>query len=118
MNNNMVVAQLDDLQISARLAKVCTTHSYDLHFWEKDTDFPTSLNKSVLILQLNGISEDDLSRISSMKENRELTIIGFSENMDKNIVNYFKQWGFHMVIRRKDLLNNLSSLLGKIFNGN
>ena len=117
MNNNKVVAQLDDLQISARLAKVCTTHSYDLHFWEKDTDFPSSLNKSVLILQLNGISEDDLSRISSMKENRELTIIGFSENMDKNIVNYFKQWGFYMVIRRKDLLKNLSSLLGKIFNG-
>ena len=112
----MVIAQLDDLQISARLAKVCTTHSYDLHFWEKDTDFPSSLNKSVLILQLNGISEDDLSRISSMEENRELAIIGFSENMDKNIVNYFKQWGFHMVIRRKDLLKNLSSLLGKIFN--
>ena len=117
MNNNTVIAQLDDLQISARLAKVCTTHSYDLHFWEKDTDFPANLNKSVLILQLNGLKEDDLSRISSMKENRELTIIGFSENMDKNIVNYFKQWGFHMVIRRKDLLKNLSSLLGKIFNG-
>ena len=116
MNNITVVAQLDDLQISARLAKVCTTHSYDLHFWEKDTDFPSSLNKSVLILQLNGLNEDDLSRISSLKENRELTIIGFSENMDKNIINYFKQWGFHMVIRRKDLLKNLSSLLGKIFN--
>ena len=118
MNNNTVIAQLDDLQISARLAKVCTTHSYDLHFWEKDTDFPANLNKSVLILQLNGLNEDDLSRISSLKENRELTIIGFSENMDKDIVNYFKQWGFHMVIRRKDLLKNLSSLLGKIFNGN
>jgi hypothetical protein len=117
MNNNTVIAQLDDLQISTRLAKVCTTHSYDLHFWEKDTDFPASLNKSVLIFQLNGISEDDLSRISSKKENRELTIIGFSEIMDKNIVNYFKQWGFHMVIRRKDLLKNLSSLLGNIFNG-
>ena len=117
MNNNKVVAQLDDLQISARLAKVCTTHSYDLHFWEKDTDFPASLNKSVLILQLNGLNEDDLSRISSMKVDGELTIIGFSENMDKNIINYFKQWGFHMVIRRKDLLKNLSSLLGKLFNG-
>ena len=117
MNNNTVIAQLDDLQISARLAKVCTTHSYDLHFWEKDTDFPANLNKSVLILQLNGLNEDDLSRISSMKENRELTIIGFSENMDKNIVNYFKKWGFHMVIRRKDLLNNIVSLLENIFNG-
>jgi len=117
MNNDTVIAQLDDLQISVRLAKVCTTHSYDLHFWEKGTDFPVSLNKSVLILQLNGIREDDLSRISSMKENRELTIIGFSENMDKKIVNYFKKWGFHMVIRRKDLLKNLSSLLKKIFNG-
>ena len=117
MNNNTVVAQLDDLQISARLAQVCTTHSYDLNFWEKDTDFPTNLNKSVLILQLNGLNEDDLSRISSMKADGELTIIGFSENMDKNIINYFKKWGFHMVIRRKDLLKNLSSLLGKIFNG-
>ena len=115
MNNNTVVAQLDDLQISARLAKVCTTHSYDLHFWEKDTDFPTSLKKSVLILQLNGLNEDDLSQISSMKADGGLTIIGFSENMDKNIINYFKKWGFHMVIRRKDLLKNLSSLLGKIF---
>ena len=117
MNNNMVVAQLDDLQISARLAKVCTTYSYALHFWEKDTDFPTSLNKSVLIFQLNGLNEDDLSRISSMKADGELTIIGFSENMDKNIVNYFKQWGFHMVIRRQDLHKNISSLLEKIFNG-
>ena len=115
MNNNMVIAQLDDLQISARLAKVCTTHSYDLHFWEKDTDFPANLNKSVLILQLNGLNEDDLSRISSMKVDGELTIIGFSENMDKNIINYFKRWGFHMVILRQDLLKNLSSLLGKIF---
>ena len=117
MNNNMVVAQLDDLQISARLAKVCTTHSYDLHFWEKDTDFPANLNKSVLILQLNGLNEDDLSRISSMKADGELTIIGFSENMDKNIIKYFKKWGFHMVIRRKDLLNNIVSLLENIFNG-
>ena len=117
MNNNTVVAQLEDLQISARLAKVCTTRSYDLHFWEKDTDFPANLNKSVLILQLNGLNEDDLSRISSMKADGELTIIGFSENMDKNIVNYFKQWDFHMVIRRKDLLKKLNSLLGKIFNG-
>ena len=117
MNNDMVVAQLDDLQISARLAKVCTTRSYDLHFREKDTDFPANLNKSVLILQLNGLNEDDLSQISSMKADGELTIIGFSENMDKNIINYFKQWGFHMVIRRKDLLKNLSSLLEKIFNG-
>ena len=117
MNNNTVIAQLDDLQISARMAKVCTTHSYDLYFWEKDTNFPTNLKKSVLILQLNGLNEDDLSRISSMKADGELTIIGFSENTDKNIINYFKKWGFHMVIRRKDLLKNLSSLLGKIFNG-
>ena len=117
MNINTVIAQLDDLQISTGLAKVCTTHSYELHFWEKDTDFPANLNKSVLILQLNGLNEDDLSRISSMKADGELTIIGFSENMDKNIINYFKQWGFHVVIRRKDLLKNLSLLLGKIFNG-
>ena len=117
MNNNIVIAQLDDLQISARLAKVCTTHSYDLHFWEKDTDFPTSLNKSVLILQLNGLKEDELARVSSVKVKEELTIIGFSENMDKNIINYFKQWGLHMVIRRQDLLKNIGSLLKKIFDG-
>ena len=83
MNNNTVIAQLDDLQISARLAKVCTTHSYDLHFWEKDTDFPTNLNKSVLILQLNGLNEDDLSRISSTKSHIDSTNRKLSERTKK-----------------------------------
>ena len=115
--NNTVIVQLDDLQISASLAKICTAHSYDLNFWEKDTDFPTGLNKSVLILQLNGLHEDELARIASLEVGDELTIIGFSENVDKDIINYFQHWGIDMVIRRQDLLKNIGSLLKKIFDG-
>ena len=116
MNNNSVIVQLDDFQISAHLAKVCTNHSYDLTFWERDTDLPIGLNKSVIILQLTGLQEDDLYKIASLQPSGNLTIIGFSENMDKNIIKYFKQWGFHMLIMRKDLLKNIVSLLKNIFN--
>ena len=61
MNNYLVCAWLDDLQMSAQLAKLANLYSYDLKFIRDD--FTVSENKvpTVLIVDLLKLSKDDLN---------------------------------------------------------
>ena len=115
MNKYSVCAWLDDLQMSSQLAKLANLHSYDLKFI--GDDFIASENKTptVLIVDLTGISENDLNNLSIFHKTELLTIIGYLHQLAIPQVKLYKEYGCHMVIGRKDLLNNLNSILKKIF---
>ena len=115
MNKYSVCAWLDDLQMSAQLAKIANLHSYDLKFLEDD--FSVSENKvpSVLIVDLLKLSEDDLNNMLNFTKTELLTIIGYLRPLAITKVKYYKEYGCHMVIGRNDLLKNLNSILKNIF---
>ena len=115
MNKYSVCAWLDDLQMSAQLAKLANLHSYDLKFI--GDDFIASGNKvpTVLIVDLLKLSEDDLNNMLKFPKTELLTIIGYMHQLAISQVRFYKEYGCHMVIGRKDLLKNLNSILIKIF---
>lgn len=117
MNNITVYAWLNDLQMSSRLAKICTTHSYNLEFVDNCKLIQSDFENDILVIQLNGLNEVELAEVKFIKERAQFTIIGYGENMDNTMVKYFKESGCDIVLRRTDLIKNLGSLLEKIANG-
>ena len=115
MNKYSVCAWLDDLQMSAQLAKLANLHSYDLNFI--GDDFIVSENKTptVLIVDLRGISENDLNNLSIFHKTKLLIIIGYLNQVAATDVKYYKDFGCHMVIGRNKLMKNLNPILKKIF---
>ena len=115
MNKYSVCAWLDDLQMSAQLAKLANLHSYDLKFF--GDDFTVSENKvsTVLIVDLLKLSEDDVNNMLNFPKTELLTIIGYLQQIEISQVKFYKEYGCHMVIGRKDLLKNLNSILKNIF---
>ena len=115
MNNLYLLAWMDDWQMSARLAKLSTMHSYDLNFY--GNDFTVYKNKipAVLIVDLLRLSKNDLNDLLNIPKTELLTIIGYLHQVSAAQVKYFKNYGCHMVIGRNELLKNLHSILKKIF---
>ena len=115
MNKYSVCAWLDDLQMSSQLAKLANLHSYDLKFIGED--FTVSENKvpTVLIVDLLKLSEDDLNNLLNYPKTKLLTIIGYLHQLTISQVKFYKEYGCHMVIGRKDLLKNLNSIIKNIF---
>ena len=115
MNKYSVCAWLDDLQMSAQLAKLANLHSYDLNFF--GDDFTVSENKipTVLIVDLLKLSENELKNLLNFSNNKLLTIIGYLHQIAVPQLKYFKDYGCDMVIGRNELLKNLNSILKKIF---
>ena len=115
MNKYSVCAWLDDLQMSAQLAKLANLHSYNLKFFEDD--FTVSENKvpTVVIVDLLKLSEDDLNNMLNFPKTELLIIIGYLHQLEIPQVKFYKEYGCHMVIGRNDLLKNLNSILKKIF---
>ena len=113
MNNYLVCAWLDDLQMSAQLAKLANLYSYDLKFIRDD--FTVSDNKvpTVLIVDLLKLSKDDLNNMLNFPKTELFTIIGYLHQLAFPQVKFYKEYGCHMVIGRKDLLKNLNSILKK-----
>ena len=115
MNKYSICASLDDLQMSAQLAKLANLHSYDLKFF--GDDFTVSDNKvpTILIVDLLTLSKDDLNNMLNFPKTELLIIIGYLHYLPISQVRFYKEYGFHMVISRKDLLKNLNSIIKKIF---
>ena len=115
MNKYLVCAWLDDLQMSAQLAKLANLYSYDLKFIRDD--FTVSENKvpTVLIVDLLKLSKDDLNNMLNFPKTELLTIIGYLYQLAIPQVKFYKEYGCHMVIGRNDLLKNLNSIIKKIF---
>ena len=115
MNNCSVCAWLDDLQMSAQLAKLSNLHSYDLKFFGDGFKVLENKVPTVLIIDLLKLSEDDLNNMLNLSETEYLTIIGYTHQLKIPQVKFYKEYGCHMVIGRKDLLKNLNSIIKKIF---
>ena len=114
MNKYSVCAWLDDLQMSAQLAKLANLYSYDLKF--VGDNFIVSENKvhKVLIVDLLKLSEDDLNNMLNFPKTELLIIIGYLHQLAIPQVKFYKEYGCHMVMVRKDLLKNLNSILKNI----
>ena len=114
MNRYSVCVWLDDLQMSAQLAKLANLHSYDLKFFEDDYTVLESKVPTVLIIDLLKLSEDDLNNMLNYPKTELLTIIGYLHHLKIPQMKFYKEYGCHMVIGRKDLLKNLNSILKNI----
>jgi len=115
MNKYSVCAWLDDLQMSAQLAKLANLHSYDLKFFGDDYTVLENKVPTVLIIDLLKLSEDDLNNMLNYPKTELLTIIGYLHQLTISKVKFYKEYGCHMVIGRKDLLKNVNSILKNIF---
>tara|TARA_Y100000294_G_C8338708_1_gene249769 strand:- start:104 stop:460 length:357 start_codon:yes stop_codon:yes gene_type:complete len=115
MNKYSVYAWLDDLQMSAQLARLANLHSYDLKFFGDGFIGLGNKVPTVLIIDLLKLSEDDLNKILNYSKTELLTIIGYLHHLTISQMKFYKEYGCHMVIGRKDLLKNLNSIIKKIF---
>ena len=114
MNKYSVCAWLDDLQMSAQLAKLANLHSYNLKFFGDDFTVLENKVPTVLIVDLLKLSEADLNNMLNFTKTELLTIIGYLHQLAIPQVKFYKEYGCHMVISRKDLLKNLNSILKNI----
>ena len=117
MNNGHIIAWMDDLQLGSHLAKLSTTHSYKLEFRDTVDGISEVLGAEVLIIDLNSISEKDLKKLKELKQDRSFTCLGFCQEINGPLINYFTEMGCDMVLKRYELIKNLGSILHKIFNG-
>ena len=116
MNNGYIIAWMDDLQMSAHLAKISTIHSYALQFCDTISQISDLSHTTAFIIDLNNMSEDELRRIVASKKNHNITLMGYCKKLNGSIINYFKEMGCDMVFGRNELMKNLGSILNKIFN--
>ena len=116
MSNGHIIAWLDDLQMSAYLAKISTTHSYELQFCDTISKISDKLAPTVMIIDLSSTSEDILQKIVASKQNHNITIMAYCQELNGPLLNYFKGMGCGMVFKRYDLMKNLESILNKMFN--
>ena len=116
MNNGYIIAWLDDLQMSAQLAKISTINAYELQFCDKITQLSDISDPTALIIDLNSTSEQNLQRIVAFRENHNITLMGYCQELNGPLINYFKGIGCEMVFKRYELMKNLGSILNQIFN--
>jgi len=116
MNNMTVIAWMDDWQMSARLAKLSTAHSYQLIFCDNWQEFPDSNTNMVMVIELDKLKDDELKQLQELRNNNAIFIIGYNKNIDGGQSKYYKEQGCDMVLRRNKLLKNLDSILNKINN--
>ena len=116
MNSNCIIAWVDDLQMSAHLAKISTTHSYALQFCDTISEISDFTSPTAIIIDLNSISEDNLQKVLVSRQNHNVTLMGYCQDLNGPLFNYFKEMGCEMVFKRNELMKNLGSILNKIFN--
>ena len=116
MNNNYIIAWMDDLQMSAHLAKISTIHSYQLQFCDAIDQISDISEPAALIIDLNSISEENLQRLVELKKIHNIAVMGYCQELNGPLLTYFKTMGCKMVFKRSELMKNLGSILNKIFN--
>ena len=107
---------MDDLQMSAQLARISTANSYELIFCDNIEEIAKQKDAIVLVIDLNLVSYKHLQRIACIFQDRNINLIGYCRKLDSILVNYFIKLGCDMVIKRNDLIRNLGSILAKIIN--
>ena len=69
-----------------------------------------------MIVDLNCTSGNELQRIVELKQNKNITLMGYCQELNGPLLNYFKEMGCEMVFKRYDLMKNLGSILKAVFN--
>jgi len=113
--NRVIVAWMDDFQMSSQLAKLSTSHSYTLQFINKIEDLHYASVPSILIIDLGNITEKELKKLNSFKAVNEITLLGFCQEINSSVLSYFKEMGFDYVFNYRDLIKNIESVINKIF---
>ena len=88
MKNKHIIAWMDDLQLSAHLAKFASTHSYNLEFRDTVEEISEISGVVVLIIDLNSISEIELKKLVALRQNQSFTFLGFCEELNGALINY------------------------------
>ena len=112
----IILAWMDDWQMSARLAKLSTVNSYELIFCEKSLQFPNLKTQRILIVDMDSLEEEDLEKVAHLGQDELTFIIGYAREMDGAQIKYLRKLGCDMVLRRNKLLKNLNTLLKKVIN--
>ena len=118
MNNVALLAWMDDWQMSARLAKLSSTNSYELIFCENGLKFPDSADKSVLIIDMDNIEEGEFQKADHYKDDDSVFILGYAREMNGAQIKHLRGLGYDMVLKRNKLLRNLDTILQNIIHVN
>ena len=111
-----IIAWVDDWQMSAHLAKLSSTYSYQLKFSENGEGYSDSATNMVIIIELDKLEDNGLKHINKFINSKAIFIIGYKKNIDAGHVKYYKEQGCNMVLQRNKLIKNLDSILNKINN--
>ena len=114
MNNIFLIALMDDWQMSARLAKISSIHSYELLFCENGLQLPDAEAQSVLIIDLDSIDADEIQKANHLKNDNSVFIIGYAREVGGTHIKHFTGLGYDMVLKRKKLLRNIDTILQKV----
>ena len=112
----IILAWMDDWQMSAKLAKLSTDNAYQLIFYERGLQFRSLETQRVLIIDIWDAEGYDLEQVTYWGKDDSAFIIGYAYEMDGIQRKTLRKLGFDMVLRRSKLLNNLDAILKKITN--
>ena len=70
--------------------------------------------KSVIIIDLDCVGEEEFQKESHIINIDSVFIIGYARIMDGPQIKHFRGLGYDMVLRRKKLLRNMDTILEKI----
>ena len=118
MNNIFLLAWLDDWQMSARLAKLSSAQSYELVFCENGLQLQNLAARSVLIIDMDNIEEDEFQKADHYKDDDSVFIIGYAREMNGAQIKHLRGLGYDMVLKRNKLLRNLNTILQNIIHVN
>ena len=107
MNDMNVIAWMDDWEMSARLAKLSTTYSYQLIFRENWQEFHDLNTNMVMIIELDKLEDEGVRCLQEFIDSKAIIIIGYKNNIDGGQIKYYKEQGCDMILQRNKLLKNL-----------
>tara|TARA_Y100000590_G_scaffold353249_1_gene406088 strand:- start:966 stop:1319 length:354 start_codon:yes stop_codon:yes gene_type:complete len=114
MSKGTIIVWLDGIEVGAKIAKLATINSYDLELVD-EIDSLGKLNGGVLIVDLNCINDHVLQNISKLKGHNFFTLLGFYHDLTSDVINNYSNFGFDIILERKEFLNNLDPIVEKAF---
>ena len=114
MNSLRLVAWMDDWNMSARLAKLSTLHSYELKFIEDTLELSNPGTQALFIIDMDSVDEEKFQSVQHLKDDKTVFILGYARKLDSSQVAHFRELGYDMVLRRNKLLMNMGPIIKKI----
>ena len=115
MNKVSILVLVEEMDMCAYLARIATINSYNLSFYKSIKEFNAdSSHYDLFIVDLNNYSEKDLGEIKGNEKLDQIKKLGYCSKPNSKIINKFKILGFDFIINRKELLNNLNTIIIKM----